>query len=94
MKMVPIEEARQDLSGILQQANESHEEVVVEGRDGPLGVLMGISDYVTLLAMIDGEEDLMSNPEFLRRIEKTDKELEEGKVWTLAEARARYAAGK
>lgn len=81
MKTIPVSKAKARLSGLLDEVYTTQEAVSITKGGCPEGVLISIDEYESLLETLE----ILSDPELMRAIGKSEKEIKSGKFISLEE---------
>ena len=83
-KTVNAKKARNNLGEILDTVSYGHQPYVITKLERPAVIMLAIEDYENLLDMLDTMAEELS-PSFLRDLERSRLEYEQGQVGTLAD---------
>ena len=72
---LPITKAREELPTLVDNANKKLDEYIITVNGTPAAVLMSVDEYESWKETTE----IMSNPELMKAIRKSEKEIEEGK---------------
>jgi prevent-host-death family protein len=88
MTVIPLAEARADLSKYVSSAHDTHERIEITRNGTRAAVLLGADDYDALMETLD----ILSNPELMAELAQADEEQATGSASSHAEVLAAMRA--
>lgn len=76
-----LKELRPELPNVIDQIDTKLDRFVITKRGKPVAVMMSIDDYESLMETLD----ILADPETMKRIRKSEKDIKQGKFKSLQE---------
>ena len=77
-QILPVTKVKRDLLDILKRMEEEEATIALTRNGEPIGVMMPLSRYESLLETID----ILSDKQILRSLEKSKKDFKSGKIFS------------